>query len=189
VSASSIAMNAALAPVDRAQVDAFIDRGLNEALAVALVQGDIIIDHGSDALPLNPHAKSLIARELEWLAKQTSPSLPRKRAQEVGGWAQTKGLALQALGILRTFNLDARVQVSTRDIARYRLAQILLSYPIDGPKLKIRQPKARFKKQRRESTPQELAALHRANDARKEGKQRRLLEDKQRREAKVAARV
>ncbi len=134
-------MNAALAQVDTAQVDAFIDRGVNEALAVALVKGDIIIDHGPDALPLNPHAKPLVAHELDWLAKQTSPSLSRKGAEEAGGWDRPRGWRSKALGILRTFNLDARVQVSTRDITRYRLAQILLSYPVDGPKSKIRQPR------------------------------------------------
>jgi hypothetical protein len=163
VSTSSIAMTAALAQVDTAQVDAFIERGVNEALALALVQGDIIIDHGPDALPLNPHAKPLIAYELEWLAKQPSPSMSRKGAEEAGGVGQTKLIALQALGILRTFNLDARVQVSTRDITRYRLAQILTSYPVDGPKLKIRQPKARFKKRRREPTERELEGLRKGN--------------------------
>jgi hypothetical protein len=174
VSASTIAMNAALAQVDPALVKAFIDRGVNEALAVALVQGDILIDNGLDALPVNPHAKPLAAHELDWLAKQVSPTLPRKGAHAAGGWAQTKGLALQALGILRTFNLDARVQVSTRDITRYRLAQILLSYPIDGgPKLQIRQPRERFKKQRRKPTPAELAGLARGNAKRAEEARKR----------------
>jgi hypothetical protein len=159
-SMSPAAMNAALAQVDKAQVDAFIGRGVNEALAVALVMGDIIIDNGPDALPLNAQAKPLIVRELDWLAKQPSPSLPRKGAEAAGGWKQTKGLALQALGVIRTFNLDARVQVSTRDVSRYRIAQILLSFPIaNGPKLKIRQPRERFKSRRREPTENELRGL------------------------------
>ena len=173
MSASPPAMAVAMAQVDKAQVDAFIDRGVNEALAVALVMGDVIIDNGPDVLPLPAHAKPLIARELDWLAKQTSPTLPRKGAQQAGGWAQTKGLELQARGIIRGFNLDARVHVSTRDITRYRLAQILLSYPIDGgPKLKIRMPRERFKKQRRAPTARELEGLRignakRAEEARK----------------------
>ena len=182
MSASSIAMNTALAQVDTAQVDAFIDRGVNEALALALVQGDILIDHGPDALPLNPHAKPLVAHELDWLAKQTSPSLSRKEAEAAGGWKQSKGLALQTLGILGTFNLDARVQVSTRDITRYRLAQILLSYPVDGPKAKIRQPKARFQKKRHAPTERELEGLRIGNAKRAEAAI-------QKREAKVASGV
>lgn len=178
MSTSSIAMNTALAQVAPAQVDAFIDRGVNEALAVALVMGDIIIDNGPDALPINPHAKPLIAHELEWLDKQASPTLPRKGAQEAGGFGQTKGIWLQAHGILGTFNLDARVQVSTRDITRYRLAQILLSYPVgaDAP-TKIRLPRERFKKQRRAPTARELEGL-------RIGNQRRAEKAKQRREAR-----
>ena len=107
--------------VEKALVDAFIERGVNEALAVAFAQGDVLIDHGPDALPVPSHTKPLIARELEWLAKQPSPTLPRKEAEAAGGWKQSKGLALQALGVLGTFNLDTRVQVSTRDITRYRV--------------------------------------------------------------------
>lgn len=173
MSASSIAMNAALAQVDTAQVDAFIARGVNEALAVELVKGDLIIDHGRDALPLNPHAEPLVAHELAWLAKQTSPTLLRKPAQEAGGWEQTKELWLEGLGILGTFNLDARVQVSTRDITRYRIAQILLSYPVDGPKSKIRQPKARFQKKIRPRTAAELEGLARGNAKRAEEARKR----------------
>jgi hypothetical protein len=173
-------MNAALAWVDRAQVDAFIERGVNEALAVALAQGHVLIDHGPEALPVPSQAKPMIARELEFLAKQPCPTLPRKEADAAGGWKTSKGLALQALGILGTFNLDTRVQVSTRDITRYRIAQILLSYPIDGgSKLKIRQPKARFKKQRREPTERELEGLRKGNE-------RRAREAEQRREGKAA---
>jgi hypothetical protein len=178
VSASPGAMAVAMAQVDKAQVDAFIERGVNEALAVALAMGDVIIDHGPDALPLPAHAKPLIAHELDWLAKQKSPTLPRKGAEEAGGWKQTKGIWLQALGIIRGFNLDARVQVSTRDITRYRIAQILLSYPIDGgSKVKIREPAARFQKQPRVPTEAELAGLARAN-------MKRAAEAKQRREAR-----
>jgi hypothetical protein len=137
-------------------------------LAVALAQGDFLIDKGRDALPLNPHAKPLIARELDWLTKQPSPTLPRKGAQEAGGWAQTKGLQLQALGILGTFNLDARVQVSTRDITRYRIAQIILSYPIHASdKLKIRQPRERFQKKIRPRTERELEGLRKGNEQRR----------------------
>lgn len=167
MSKTDLEMAAALARVDKALVDAFIERGVDEALAVALAQADILIDHGSDALPVPSQAKPLIARELEWLAKQTSPTLPRKEAEAAGGFKQSKGNALQALGILGTLNLDTRVQVSTRDITRYRSAQILLSYPVDGgAKLKIRQPTARFKKQRREPTERELEGLRKANERR-----------------------
>jgi hypothetical protein len=175
-------MNTALAQIDTAQVAAFIDRGVNEALAVALAQGDILIDHGLDALPLNPHAKPLVAHELDWLAKQPSPTLPRKAGQAAGGWNQTKELTLEALGVVRGFNLDARVQVSTRDITRYRIAQILLSYPVDGPKSKIRQPKARFQKKRRAPTERELEGLRIGNARRAEAAV-------QEREAKVASGV
>jgi hypothetical protein len=146
-------------------VHAFIDRGVNEALAVALAQG-----------------KPLIAHELDWLAKQPSPTLPRKVGQAAGGWNQTKELTLEGLGIVRGFNLDARVQVSTRDITRYRLAQILLSYPVDGPKSKIRQPKARFQKKRRAPTERELEGLRIGNAKRAEAAV-------QKREAKVASGV
>ena len=168
MSTSSIAMSA----VGRAQIDAFIERSVDEALAVALVKGDILIDHGPDALQLNPHAKPLIANELGWLVKQP-PSLPRKGAQEAGGFGQTKAIALQALGVLRSFNLGARVQVSARDVTRYRLAQILLSCPIDGPKLKIRQPAARFRKKVRPRTPAELLGLKRGNEQRAEEARKR----------------
>ena len=181
MSTSSIAISAALAQVDKAQIDAFIERGVNEALAVALVQGDILIDHGPDGLPLNPHAKPLIAPELEWLAKRPSSTLPRKGAEEAGGWNQTKELTLESRGVLRTFNLDARVQILARDITRYRLAQILLSYPIgaDAP-TKIRQPKARFKAQRRKPTKRELEGLRKGNE-------RRAAAARQRREAREPA--
>ena len=167
VSTPQVAINSALMQVDKALVDAFIERGVNEALAVALVQGDVLIDHGIDALAVPSQAKPLIARELEWLAKQTSPTLPRKEAEAAGGWKQSKGLTLQTLGVLGTFNLDTRVQVSTRDITRYRTAQILLSYPIDGgSKLKIRQPRARFQKAVRARRPQELEGLRKGNERR-----------------------
>ena len=130
-------------------------------------KADILIDHGSDALPVPSQAKPLIARELEWPAKKRLPPCRARRRKRLAGSSSRRGMRSKRLASSGRFNLDTRVQVSTRDITRYRSAQILLSYPVDGgAKLKIRQPTARFKKQRREPTERELEGLRKANERR-----------------------
>jgi hypothetical protein len=163
---------------------------LTPDLAAALARAEDILVHGVDAVDAPPSGlvHSVAADTIHWLST-TSLDQSRKGAQFYGGVGPTKELELEAAGIFEAYAANWRICVTSRSIARYRIANAILSHDHDGSRLKIRQPKARFKKQRRESTPQELAALKRANDARAEGKQRRLLEDKQRREAKVAARV
>jgi hypothetical protein len=152
---------------------------LTPEIVAALAQAEAILEHGVDGagVPLSGLVRSVAADTIHWL-NTTSLDQSRKGAQLYGGVGPTKELELEAAGIYEAFAANSRICVTSRSIGRYRIANAILSHPVDGPKLKIRQPKARFKKQRRESTPQELAALQRANDARKEGKQRRLLEDK-----------
>jgi hypothetical protein len=158
-------------------------------MVAALPQAALVMERGPDAAPLSPRARSLALDALEWLREQKSFSVSRKTSQEIFDHSATRQIEVELAGELESY-LDSGVRkIPVTSIARRLIALAIASHPVDGEPTKARQPKARFKKQHRESTPQELAALKRANDARAEGKQRRLLEDKQRREAKVAARV
>jgi hypothetical protein len=171
-STSPVAIKAATSPI-------------SAELAAALAQADVLIDNGPDAVAFPKLARPLIVNEIDWLNKQKSPSLPRKGAQEAGGWGSTKQGQLEADGVLHTFNLGPIKHVSTRDIARYRIAMVLLSYPLDGPPTKIRQPRERFKPHRRKPTERELEGLRIGNAKRAAAAE----EARKRREAKQAARA
>jgi hypothetical protein len=169
-------------------------------MAAALELGAVIFAAAFDAAPtaqpiiagaspISPNAQPIIARAVDWRRREPRFGLPRKETMALFGHESTRQLAIEANNELQTF-LDGGKRLITADsIAIRMIALALLSHPFDGSAVKIRQPPGRFQKQRREPTPQELAALKRANDARKEGKQRRLEEAQQRREAKAAARV
>ena len=145
MSASPKAMAVALAQVDMAQVDAFIERGVDEALAIALAQGDVIIGNGPDALPLSPLARSIANDSITWL-RDAPLDLSRVETQRVAGVKSTKELELEAARIYEAYADGMRMRVTTRSIARRRIALAILSHPVDGPQSKIRQPKARFQK-------------------------------------------
>ena len=132
-------------------------------LAVALVQADIIIDRSVDAVPLSKVARSLTAQILDWLSKQSGTSKARKEGHEDTGVKQSKGLQLEGVGVLETFNSGTAKRISTRSIARYLIAMALMSHPAGALPTKIRQPAQRYQKRRREPTPQELAGLRKGN--------------------------
>jgi hypothetical protein len=156
---------------------------LTPEMAAALAQAQAILDHGVDSAgaPLSELVRSVAADTIHWLLT-TSLDQSRKGAQFYGGVGPTKELELEAAGIFEAYAANSRICVTSRSIARYRLANAILSHPHGGSRLKIRQPKARFKAQRREPTERELEGLRRGNEQRAE-------EARQRREAREATRV
>ena len=181
-STSPTAMAVAMAQVDPALIAAFIERGVGEAMAVALAQAGAILEHGVDraGAPLSRILRSIGGDNIRWL--DNAPfDLPRPEGHREAGVHTTKGLQLEGLDVLEAYAVSSRIRITSRSIARYRLANAILSHPVDGPRPRIRQPSARFQKKIRPRTPQELAALARANAKR--------AEDKKRREAKAAVRV
>jgi hypothetical protein len=162
---------------------------LPPGLSEALEQADLIIDHGPEAVPAPERAKPLIVGRLDWLAKQTSPDSSCKGSCEVGGWKLSKEIWLENSDVLEAYNNGPVKRISNRSIARYLIALVLLSYSSSGQPVKIRQPTQRYQKRVRPRTEAEPRGLIEGNRQRSEAKQRRLLEAKQRKEARTAARV
>jgi hypothetical protein len=176
-------MNAALAQVDLALVKTFVDRGVDEAMAVVLAQGDAVLDNGLDGagVKLSELARSIAVDTLKWLGG-TSLDQSRVQTQQITNLGPTKIGELGAAGIFEEYVDGTRVRITSRSIARRRIALAILSHPVSGPRLKIRQPSARFKRRPRERTEAELEGLRRGNEQRAEAA-------RQRREARTAARV
>ena len=179
--ALTTAQNAGITGYGADIAPAFVD-AVPPELAIALVQGDIIIDRGADAVPHSKVARSLIAQTLDWLSKQSGISKPRREGHEAAGVKQSKGIRLEGAEVLETFNSSTVKRISTRSIARYLIAMALLSHPLDALPTKIRQPSARYQKRARPRTPAELEGLRRGNA-------RRAAEAKQRREVKAPSHV
>jgi hypothetical protein len=102
--------------------------------------------------------------------------ISRNDCETEGGWGQSTQFAKEASGVLHRVNVGLRVMVT---------AESFWDHLIDlanAPQRKLRQPRTMFKPRRREPTPQELAALRRANERSAEEAQKR-------REAKQADRV
>jgi hypothetical protein len=125
---------------------------------------------------LSPLVRSVAIDTIRWL-RNAPLDQPRKGAQREGGVGPTKELELEAAGIFEAFADGVRMRVTSRSIARRRIALAILSHPVDGPKSKVRQPKARFQKKIRPRTENELRALQRANDARREDAARKRREE------------
>jgi hypothetical protein len=147
---------------------------LTSEMAAALAQAEAVLEHGVDGAgqSLSGLARSVAADTVLWLS--TAPlDQSRKQAQFYGGVGPTKELQLENVGIFEAFADGVRVRVSSRSIARRRIALAILSHPAVGPRLKIRQPKARFQKRPRPRTPAELEGLRRGNEQRAEKAQLR----------------
>jgi hypothetical protein len=143
-------------------------------MAAALKQAEAILEHDVDGadVPLSGLVRSVAADTIHWLST-TSLDQSRKGAQFYGGVGPTKELELEAAGIFEAFAANSRICVTSRSIARYRIANAILSHDHDGSRLKIRQPKARFQKQIRPRTEAELRGLEIGNQRRAEHARRR----------------
>jgi hypothetical protein len=151
-------------------------------MAAALELAEAVLEHGVAGAPLSATVRSIALGTISWL--HTAPlDQSRKGTCTEAGIGPTKEAELEAAGIFEAYAANSRIRVTSRSIARYRLANAILSRPVDGPPLKIRQPKARFQKRRREPTPAELAGLRKGN----EGRRLKHQKDQHRREAKAAA--
>jgi hypothetical protein len=95
-------------------------------------------------------------------------ALTRKDCQVVGGWGQTTQIAKEQSGALRSFLDGKKRLITTSSFYRHLIDRLITAHPARGPK------------RRRRITPQERAALERAND-------RRHLEKLAREEAAKAA--
>jgi hypothetical protein len=134
-----------------------------------------------DAAATSPNAQPLIARAIEWRRRQPRFGLPRKEVMALYGHGLTRQLAIEANGEVQTF-LDGGKRLITADSIAIRLiALAILSHPLDGPALKVRQPPGRYQRQPRQRTDAELADLRKGNRKRSEAAQKN-------REAKAAAR-
>ena len=96
----------------------------------------------------------------KWAA-DPSASKSRRQCMEIGGWGQTTQISKEKRGVLRTYLDGASVRVTSESLYRHLVE--LASVPIR----KVRQPAARFQRQRRQPTEAELAGLRLANERRK----------------------
>ena len=136
---------------------------LNGDVTAALKVAEIILRDGIDAAPILPLARPHVVAAVDWLGRN-QPFLTRKTTQEVIGCSPSKLLRLEAREELESFLDGAIRKISAASIARRMIANALLSHPLDGPALRARRPAKRYQKPPRVRTPQELAALQRAND-------------------------
>ncbi len=150
----------------------------NKALAAAMESAAAILELGLDAVQVDLRAKPLVVHWLDWLPKQP-PTLSRRECAAAGGWGPTHQIALEGNGELDSFLDGSKRRITTTSLVRRMIAMVLMTYPLDGPERKARQPKDRFQKVPRPRTEAELEGLRKAND-------RRAREAEQRREAKVA---
>ena len=152
-------------------------------MAAALAQGDVIIDRGPDAVPVSPRARPLIVNHLNWYeGEKHIPGKSRLELQVILDHGQTRQIKIEQVGEVDSY-LDGGVRrISTRGVCRRLIALAILSHPLDGPELKVRQPPGRYQSRPRPRTQQELEGLRRGNARRAE-------EARKRREAKPAARV
>ena len=80
----------------------------------------------------------------------------------IGGWGQTTQITKEKRGLLHVYLDGASVRITTQSLYEHLIQ--LASAPVR----KVRQPAARFQRKRRDPTLQELEALRRANEARKQ---------------------
>jgi hypothetical protein len=141
---------------------------INPEFAAALTLAEAILQVGVKGVdtPLSNVVKSIATDTIDRL-RTSPPDVSRKEACREAVVGPTKELELEADGVLDAYADGSRVRITSRSIARRRIALAILSHPPDGPRLRIRQPKERFQKAVRPRTPQELTALQRANDRRK----------------------
>lgn len=147
---------------------------ISPEMAAALAKAEAIFEHGVDGtgVPLTKITRSIALGSVSWL--HTAPfDLPRKEGHREAGVGPTKGDQLEAAGVFEAYVAGSRVRITSRSIARYRLALAILSHPTDGPRLKIRQPSERYQKRARERTEAELEGLRRGNEQRAEQARRR----------------
>jgi hypothetical protein len=111
----------------------------------------------------NPAIADIDARE----AADPRVALTNRQCEIEGGWGPTTQRKKQAEGCLNIYRDGTRVMNTAKSF--YAHLRDLAS----APQQKVRQPKTMFKPRRRERTPQELAALRRANDGRHQEAQRR----------------
>jgi hypothetical protein len=157
---------------------------ISAEMAAALAQAEAIFEHGVDnaGASLSKTLQPIAVDNIRWL-RNAPFDLPRAEGHREAGVAQTKGLGLEAAGVFEAYAVGSRIRITSRSIARYRLANAILSHPADGPPTKIRQPAARYQKRPRERTPQELEGLRKGNEG------RALEAARKRREARTAARA
>jgi hypothetical protein len=164
---------------------------ISPELAAGLAQAEQVLEHGVDnaGVPLSKIARSIAADSISWL-RSASPDQSRKEAQRSGSVGATKELELEAAGVYEAYADGTRIRVSSRSIARRRIALAILSHPVDGPRWKVREPSARYQKKVRPRTPQEKQGLAVANQHRAEEaahkREVRVEEIQKRRQAKAA---
>jgi hypothetical protein len=114
----------------------------------------------------NPAVAALRRRK----AEDPRALLTRKQCETAGNWGQSTQISKEAAGDLHRVLDGVIVKVTAESFYNHLIALA------SAPPRKARQPSARFSR-RRDPTPQELAGLRRANEARaKEARRRR--EDK-----------
>jgi hypothetical protein len=133
------------------------------------------------SVEVSPAALALVADIAQRWSNDPRFSVSRKVSKEMLGIGPTRQIDLEHSGELRSY-LDGTARRITLASIYLRLIKLAIrSRPPTGP-VKARQPAARFKPQRRKPTEQELSALQRANERRRE-------EARRRREVKSAARL
>ena len=123
--------------------------------------------------PANPAVDDI---KTKWAA-DPSASKSRRQCMEIGDWEQAT--QLREREAWRFADIPRRRIVRVTSDLLYRHLVELASVPIT----KVRQPAARFQRKRRDPTPQELAALKRANaDRKREAAARKSQENKRTKE-------
>jgi hypothetical protein len=129
-----------------------VSTSLTPELAAALAQAELTIQRGVDdaGVPLSGLARSIAVDTIKWLGA-ASLDQSRVQTQQIANLGPTKVLELGAAGVFEEYADGARIRITSRSIARRRVALAILSHPVNGPRLKIREPSARYKKRPREA--------------------------------------
>jgi hypothetical protein len=106
---------------------------LTPELAAALAQAEAILVHGVDGAdaPLTGLVRAVAADTIHWLST-TSLDQSRRGAQFYASVGPTKEGELEAAGIFEAFTANSRICITSRSIARYRIANAILSHADDG---------------------------------------------------------
>ena len=141
-----------------------------------MAQAELIIERGVDdaGVPLGPLARSITVDTIKWLGAASLDQSRVQTHQRIANLGPTKVLELGAAGVLEEYADGSRIRITSRSIARRRIALAILSHPANGPRLKIREPSARYQKRPRERTEAELRGLRQGNAQRHEEKEARL---------------
>jgi hypothetical protein len=81
----------------------------------------------------------------QWAAERRA-LLSRAECMRLGGWAQTRQIAMEESGVLPSFLDGPNRRIPVPVLYRYLIECVLSSHPADAPSARVREPPKRFLK-------------------------------------------